>query len=197
MNINEYKVVSLAKILDYEDGENIFHDIVRDFSCPQNEDVEQFLKSSAVNNQRMNLSRTNLVFLPQGKNQLLVGYYSLALQVLDLNPVFSKSLRKKITGFKQENKSGAAVYLLGQLGKNFNCGANKNISGHDLFLLAIRDIIEASRYVGGRIVLIECKDDSNLRNFYGDKLGLQLIDEASNNNLLKYITLVNAYTVQS
>ncbi len=142
----------------------------------------------------MNISRTNLVFLPQGDNQLMVGYYSLALQVLDLSPTTSKSLRKKITGFKQENKSGAAVYLLGQLGKNFNNSANRYISGHDLFLLAMRDIYEASLYVGGRIVLIECKDDVHLRNFYGNKLGLQLINENNDGNLLKYITLVNAYT---
>ena len=195
MNINQYKIVPLDKILGYEDGENIFNNIIRDFSCPKNNDVEHFLKKSALPNQRMNLSRTNLVFLPQGDEHLLVGYYSLALQILDLSPVFSKSLRKKITGFKQENKSGAAVYLLGQLGKNFNRGANLNISGQDLFLLAMRDIFEASRYVGGRIILIECKDDAHLKNFYGKDLGLQLIDDNSDNGLLKYITLVNAYTI--
>lgn len=121
MNLDKYKVIPLSKILNNECGKEIFEHIIHDFSCPPNEDVEHFLKQTAITNQNMGISRTNLVFLADEQTPILLGYYSLALQVLDLSHIVSKSLRKKITGFKRENKLGAAVYLIGQLGKNSSC----------------------------------------------------------------------------
>lgn len=195
MNLDRYKVVSLAEILEHDSGEAVFNDTIQDFACPLNEDVEHFLKHSAIPNHRMSISRTSLVFLPRRDTSLLVGYYSLALQVLDLNRITSKSLRKKITGFKRENKLGAAVYLIGQLGKNFNQGANHSISGQELFMLAVQDILEANRYVGGRILIVECKNEEHLRKFYEDTLNLRLIDTADDESMLKYMALNTAYDI--
>ena len=112
MNLDRYKVIPLADILQSPDGEKTFHDTTNELSCPLNPAVEHFLISTALTNQKIGISRTNLVVLPKDMHQQLVGYYSLALQVLDLDRITSKSLRKKITGFKRENKLGAAVYLI-------------------------------------------------------------------------------------
>ena len=79
------------------------------------------------------------------------------------------------------------------MGKNFHDGANKLISGKELFLLAMQDIIDAQHYVGGRIVVVECKNDDKLRKFYEDTLGFQLIDTADNERMLKYMTMISAY----
>ena len=164
-----------------------------DFSCPLNPDVEHFLLATALHNQTMHISRTKLVTLPVGSKIRLVGYYSIALQVLDLDRITSKSLRKKITGFKRENKLGAAVYLIGQMSKNFHNGADKLISGQELFLMAIQDILQAHQSVGGRIVVVECKNDDKLRKFYEKTLGFQLIDTADDESMLKYMTMISAY----
>ncbi len=193
MNLERYKIVSLAKLLLQQNGETVFNHTVRDFSCPLNEDVEHFLKHSAVPNQRMGISRTCLVFIQNGDERLLVGYYSLALQVLDLSHITNKSLRKKITGFKRENKLGAAVYLIGQLGKNFHHEANHYITGQELFLLAMQKILEARQNVGGRIVVVECKNDEHLKSFYEDTLSFQLIDNADDDSMLKYMTPISTY----
>jgi len=193
MNLDKYKVVPLADILLSPDGEQTFRDATDEFSCPLNPDVEHFLTSTALTNQKIGVSRTNLVLLPQDTHQQLVGYYALALQVLGLGRITSKSLRKKITGFKRENKLGAAVYLIGQMGKNFHNGANKLITGQELFLLAMQDIVDAQQTVGGRIVVVECKNDDNLRKFYEETLGFQLIDTADDESMLKYMTMISAY----
>ena len=104
MNLDRCKVIPLADILQSPDGEKTFHDTTNELSCPLNPAVEHFLISTALTNQKIGISRTNLVVLPKDMHQQLVGYYSLALQVLDLDRITSKSLRKKITGFKRENK---------------------------------------------------------------------------------------------
>ena len=188
-----YKVTPLARFLQHSGGEQKFNSAVNDFSCPLNLDVEHFISHTAILNQRIGISRTYLVYALTDSSQILVGYYSLALQVLDLDRINSKSLRKKITGFKRENKLGAAVYLIGQMGKNFHNNANQLISGKDLFLLAMQDILKAQQAVGGRIVVVECKNDDKLRKFYEETLGFQLIDAADDESMLKYMTMISAY----
>ena len=193
MNVLEHIAVPLSKFINRPDGEDELRAFVKGYSCPLNPDVENFLTHTAINNQRIGISRTNLVYAITDAGRVLVGYYSLALQVLDLDRITSKSLRKKITGFKRENKLGAAVYLIGQMGKNFHNGANKLISGQEIFLLAMQDILKAQQIVGGRIVVVECKNDDKLRKFYEETLGFQLIDTADDESMLKYMTMISAY----
>ena len=118
----KFQAVNIAELMFDQSSEVEFQNIMDSYSCPLNPDVEYFLKHTAAHNQKMNISRTSLVYEISTSEPVLVGYYSLALQVLDLSCITSKSLRRKITGFKRESKTGAAVYLLGQLGKNFHAG---------------------------------------------------------------------------
>ena len=120
MSLDNYRIIALEDLLSCENGEDIFNKAAQNFSCPLNEDVEHFLKQTALTNQLMGISRTSLIYTNNKTEPLLLGYYSLALQVLDLSNISSKTMRKKITGFKRENKLGAAIYLIGQLGKNYN-----------------------------------------------------------------------------
>ena len=193
MNLDKYKVIPLSKLLSNDGGEEVFKRIISDFSCPPNEDIEHFLKHTAITNQNMGISRTNLVFLNDEHTPILLGYYALALQVLDLSNILSKSMRKKITGFKRENKLGAAVYLIGQLGKNFNNDANRQITGQELFMLAMQDILDAHINVGGRIVIVECRNDVHLRQFYENTLDFQLIETSNDSSMLRYMMLISTY----
>ena len=63
----------------------------------------------------------------------------------------------------------------------------------ELFLLAMQDILKAQQIVGGRIVVVECKNDDKLRKFYEETLGFQLIDTADDESMLKYMTMISAY----
>ena len=73
MNLDNYKVVPLYKILQKDGGEEYFKSIVHDFSCPPNEDVEQFLKQTAITNQKMGISRTHLIFPSDERTPLLLA----------------------------------------------------------------------------------------------------------------------------
>ncbi len=42
-------------------------------------------------------------------------------------------------------------------------------------------------------MVVECKNDNNLRKFYEETLGFQLIDTADDDSMLKYITMISAY----
>ena len=103
MNVLEHIAVPLSKFINRPNGEDAFRTFVKEYSCPLNPDVENFLAHTAISNRRIGISRTNLVYAITDAGRVMVGYYSLALQVLDLDRITSKSLRKKITGFKREN----------------------------------------------------------------------------------------------
>ena len=57
----------------------------------------------------------------------------------------------------------------------------------------MQDILDARSNVGGRIVVVECKNEEHLRNFYANTLKFQLIDNNGDESMLKYMTLISAY----
>ncbi len=76
-----YTCVNLKDILeDKQLGENEAKRLLTQFSCPQNLDVELFLKNSAIEFTKQGLSSTFLILLPNGNAPLLLGYFSLAIK---------------------------------------------------------------------------------------------------------------------
>lgn len=57
-------------------------------------------------------------------------------------------------------------YLIGQLAKN--SAVRNTVSGTELLTYAMQIIASAARFVGGRYVLAECRDNPHLRKFYTD-----------------------------
>ncbi len=190
----KYKIVRVGGLIEKK-GEDFYHQLVADFSCPLNNDLEHFLKNTAIENQKKNISRTNLVYASFEEQKVLVGYYSLAIQVLTLEDDISKSIRKEITGFTDLHKNNVPVFLIGQMGKNFYNNYNKLISGEELFAQAIIDIKEAQKLVGGRVVMIECKKDEKLKHFYNNTLGLRQIEHDQKNDLLTYVAKISNFQV--
>jgi len=96
--MQEYSIMRLGGLIE-DKGETFCQRLVANFSCLLNNDLEHFLKNTAMENQKKNISRTSLVYASLGEQKVLVGYYSLAIQVLTLEGDISKSIRKQITGF--------------------------------------------------------------------------------------------------
>lgn len=190
-----YSIIKVGNLIE-SGKQQAFDDMVANFSCPLNIDVEMFLKHTAIENQKKNISSTSLVYAPFEGHEVLVGYYSLALQVLSFDIGLSKSMRQKITGFKDTQKTTTPVFLIGQLGKNFYNDYNTLISGEALFAKAIQDIKEAQRLVAGRLIMVECKNDEHLKKFYGDTLGFKEIECDKSNNLLTYARRISHFTIK-
>lgn len=154
-------------------GEDETKYILSNFSCPQNKDVENFLKQKAIEFSKRNFSKTHLVFwvTDDGTERELVGYYTIASKWIsvDRNSVTNREARKlREHGIFEEktNKYIVSAPLIGQLGKNFTDGNDTLISGSELLNLAIEKVKMVQREVGGRFVYLECEDKKKLLDFY-------------------------------
>ena len=164
------KIIQLLK----EDNE-LLQKFLSSFFCEQDHDIETFLHERAVNFERLSKARTYLVCdakeLQENtlENVTIYGYISLALKTLYIPQSLSNRMRKELDGFSAkihgEQIHDIPCYLIGQLGRNSQV-SKENLSGGELLQFAY-DIIEASvQSVGGRYIMIECKEDKKLVYFY-------------------------------
>lgn len=150
------------------------------FSCKRNTDIEYFLKEKAILFEKQNISRTYIIFDTE-----IIGYFSIALKVLELSADISKTSRKKMHGFSKEIES-IPVFLIGQIGKNDL--KTKSIAGKDLLALAEMKIQECNDIIGGRVILLECENIDKLVTFYKTNSYIEL--QKSDKDLIQFIKYV-------
>ena len=144
--------------------------LLNSFKCRKNSQVEEFLKKDAQKYEKSNISRTFLLFddkngLFSTNNMLkLLGYFTVALKILEIPEDITKSQKRKICGFKFSEMDKIPTYLIGQLGKNDVFASE--INGKELLFWAESIIKIAYNYVAGRVILLECEDNNKLVNFY-------------------------------
>ena len=80
------------------------------FSVKRNPDVENFIRTNAVAYEKSNNARTYLV---TNENDDILGYFSLALSVVDIPPGISKAMMKKMRRFGRYSADSVPCYLLG------------------------------------------------------------------------------------
>jgi hypothetical protein len=137
---------------------------VASFSC-KDKDVEQFLKTKAIEHERRNKSRTYIIFDEAGSDGKLrvLAYFTLSLKILTFGATVSKTSVKEIDGFNK-NAKAVPLFLVGQFGKDEF--AAKEISGEYIMALCIFRLQRAQTIVGGRIVLAECLPIAPVIEFY-------------------------------
>lgn len=165
-----FKIVNL-KILIEEIGEEPVKELLSNFSCPLNKDVEIFLKQKAIEFSKQGLSQTHLVFASYKGNPEIVGYFCLANKYITVQrEKLSKTLRKRISKFSVLDQS-VGYYclsspLIAQLGKNFKNGIGTLISGDELLQMACDKVSRIQLDLGGRFAYLECEDKPKLIEFY-------------------------------
>lgn len=167
INIRDY----LALGDDNEAGEPMLEKVLSGFSCPQNLDVERFLKHSAIEFARKKQSVTYLVFSVEQK--ILLGYFTLALKPLTVKgQSVSNTTKRKLQRVSELDESSdtytLSAYLIAQLGKNYANGGNELISGSELLELAWNVIEDAQYMLGGMVVFLEAENKEKLLEFYAD-----------------------------
>ena len=165
-----FKIVNL-KIMVEELGEERARELLSTFSCPQNPDVERFLRQNAISFAKQDLSQTHLVFASYKDKPEIVGYFCLAYKYITVKrDVLSGTQRRKLTKFATYSRDLQAYCLsaplIAQLGKNFTNGLNQLITGDELLKIACDKIMSVQFEVGGRFVYVECEDKEVLCNFY-------------------------------
>lgn len=180
-----YKLVLLSEMM-IQLGEDRTKAILTNFYCPYNKDVEDFLRVKAIEFSKQNLSVTHLIFTSYKEKMELVGYFTLANKhILLKKNCLSKTLRKKVCKFGTYNKEIKSYIisapLIAQLGKNYNNGLNKLISGDELLKIACDKIALIQQNLGGKFVYLECEDKPKLIKFYGSNgfvaFGKRLLDK--------------------
>jgi hypothetical protein len=157
-------------------------------------DIEKFLKNQAIRYGKVSKSRTYLLFDENSfseKRYVLIGYFTLALQVFkigDLN--LSNSKIKEFDGISAkkygEKITDLSVYLIGQLAKNHKYADTYN--GKDVLESALSEILKSQEFVGGRLVLVESKNEPKLTEFYLDN-GFTLIQQDTD-KLLQFLRVI-------
>ncbi|MCM1540955.1 MAG: GNAT family acetyltransferase [Blautia sp.] len=165
INIRDY----LALGNDEKAGEPMLVRVLSGFSCPQNVDVEFFLKNSAIEFTKKSQSVTYLVFSVENKE--LLGYFTLALKPLTVRgETVSNTTKRKLLRISELDKSSdtynMSAYLIAQLGKNYTDGANTRITGKELVELAWTVIEDAQYMLGGIVVFLEAENEEKLLDFY-------------------------------
>lgn len=165
-----YKMISLKDMLEQLNEETV-KQILSDFCCPMNPDVEYFLKNTAITFTKQGISITHIIFASvKGKIRIL-AYFTLASKIIRIaRKSLSKTLQKRLSKFAVYD-AGTHSYtlsmpLIAQLGKNYKENLNKNITGDELLEIACRKVREAQLLVGGKFVYLECEDKIKLTDFY-------------------------------
>ncbi|MCD8347327.1 MAG: GNAT family acetyltransferase [Lachnospiraceae bacterium] len=158
-----------SDIVDGEIGENAIQDILSDFSCSKNPDIEKFLKAQSIEFTKKNQSVTYLVF--SNDDAALLGYFTLTIKPISINPDhLSNTVKRRIARVSTQNPENGqyslAAYLIAQLGKNYTNGMNHRISGKELLELALKKIEELRYEIGGMVVFLEAEENDFLMNFY-------------------------------
>lgn len=140
------------------------------FLCSLDPDVQGFLHTRAIEFEKLSKSRTYLVLnqdeLKDAKitDLTIYGYITIALKVLSVSTSTSRRIRKELDGLSAKIHGSLIntfpCYLIGQLGRNSNI-SHEVLPGEELLKLANSIIADAVDAVGGRYMMIECKDVEN------------------------------------
>ena len=169
---NKYTVFNIREYLKSENhglGESELQSILSEFSCPRNADVERFIKEQSIEFAKKHQSVTYLVFSTEDAE--LLGYFAITIKPITVNSEpFSNTTRRKLARVSELNEQNhtynLAAYLIAQLGKNYQNGANERITGEELLELAIQQVQQMQYLAGGMVVFLEANNEEKLLEFY-------------------------------
>ena len=164
LNIREYLVNENSKL-----GEEKLRQLLSEFSCPLNVDVQHFLRQQAIEFSKKHQAVTYLVLSVEDAE--LLGYFSITIKPLVVRAEpFSNTVRRKLARFSEMDRSeqtyNIAAYLIAQLGKNYSDRAKDRITGQELLEAAIRQLQILQYQVGGMVAFVEADDNEKLLSFY-------------------------------
>ena len=164
-NIREY----LSAKGDKDLGEDELRQLLSEFFCDKNPDVERFLKEQSIEFTKKNQSVTYLVF--SNEDASLVGYFTITIKPITVNAEnFINTMKRKIARVSEQRENELtytlSAYLIAQLGKNFRNGANRKITGKQLLQAAVDTILKLQYMTGGMVFFLEAENEEHLLQFY-------------------------------
>lgn len=170
--VNNFIVLNIREYLENDEkrlGEDKLLQLLSEFSCPLNPDVERFLKQRSIEFAKKHQAVTYLVLSTEDAE--LLGYFSITIKPLAVKAEpFSNTVKRKLARFSEINKDeqtyNLAAYLIAQLGKNYNDRAKGRITGKELLEAAIRQTQLLQYQAGGMVIFVETDNNQKLLSFY-------------------------------
>lgn len=165
-----YTVINLKDIYKTI-GENETKEILKEFKCDLNKDVEYFLREKAIQFSKQSIAETFIIMSSYKGENVIVGYFAITNKTTKVKrDVLKGEKRRRFLRFAIYSEENHCFFislpLIGQLGKNYYNGYNNLISGEVLLKLACDKVKEGQEIFGGRFVSLECEDKPKLKEFY-------------------------------
>lgn len=187
--MSNYAAVNILDMVDAV-GEDAVTQLLSDFSCPENHEIESFVQYQALDFAKRKMSVTYLVMDNRGN---LAAIYTLTHKALELSEEgLSATIKKKLSRFAQldekTNTYTISAFLIAQFGKNHSC---TELSGVRLMEKAFETLTNIQRSIGGGVVYLECEENPKLLSFYesDDNRFRRFNERYSEKDNTKYIQL--------
>ncbi len=142
--------------------------------------------------EKLGKSRTFFIYDEDDYNYKILAYFTLALQVLKVPSCLSNRKLKNLDGFNAkfngEKITEFPAILIGQIGKNDLY--ENTITGINIMQYCLNTVLDGQARVGGRIVLLECKNIPYLTVFYRQFGFTKLEKDYEKDELLQFIKIL-------
>lgn len=166
-------------------------ELISIFICQKDGDIEAFIKNRAILFEKLGKSRTFLIFDEDNELFEVLAYFTIALQVLKVPESLSNRKIKEFDGFNAkingERINEFPAILIGQVGKNDL--HKEKIRGFDLMQYCINTILDGQMRLGGRMVMLECKNVEYLIKFYEQFGFIKLEKDYQEGELIQFIKI--------
>lgn len=166
--MNNYTIMNILDLLESV-GTNEVLKGLSSFSCPKNQEIENFLHKNAIEFAKRKLSITYLLL--DNSDGEIVGYFTLAHKAIEIkNDNISNTVRRKLSSHAKldadTNSYTVSAFLLAQIGKNYSAANGHRITGKELIEFANDVLTDIQHRIGGSIIYLDSEDNQRLKDFY-------------------------------
>ena len=166
--MNNYTIMNILDLLESV-GTNEVLKGLSSFSCPKNQEIENFLHKNAIEFAKRKLSITYLLL--DNSDGEIVGYFTLAHKAIEIkNDNISNTVRRKLSSHAKldadTNSYTVSAFLLAQIGKNYSADNGHRITGKELIEFANDVLTDIQHRIGGSIIYLDSEDNQKLKDFY-------------------------------
>lgn len=181
-----YIVVPLGELIRTDIKEKGIEEAFKKFSCNRETDLEDFLSNKAITYEKTNFGKTHLLIdldeLNKNEEVSIVAYFTISQKSIDISDMSKKKKRKVLGEYPgRDGLKSIPAYLIGQLGR---CDkySSEDLPGQQLLNECYHAISMAARVVGGKIVVLECREHM-FEKFYENQEFKKLYDSLNDEKL--------------
>lgn len=130
------------------------------------EEVYSYLNNDAIYNNENGYSKTYLLIDTESKDLIIYGYFTICNKLIEMKNI-SRSKKKKLLGNKYPNNRKTdfyPAYLIGQI--SVNNRYPDSLEKNEIMDCCIDMIRNIRNMIGCNLIILECKNDKKLTNYY-------------------------------